>query len=87
MKRSDLDTAAVLRLLGEWRDTDAPGRATVYVADHMPGDVPPKVVTAKLYQLCDQGLVDYGVAVEYCFLTREGRQFVADPAGSSAGER
>jgi hypothetical protein len=81
VKRSDLDTAAVLRLLGEWQDDEAPGRATNYIAGHLPGDVPPKVVTAKLHQLCDQGLVDYGVAIEFCFLTREGRRALAEYIG------
>ena len=75
MKRSDLDTVTVLRIIDgkpdDWRTW-----TTDYIAGQMP-DVPPKVILAKLEQLAGKGLVEYGVAVQGCWLTGAGKQLLA----------
>jgi len=75
VKRSDLGTVDVLRLIAgkpenfrEWTSD--------YLARQLP-DVPPKVILAKLDQLDGMGLIDCGVSIRGCWLTRAGRQMLA----------
>ena len=78
MKRSDLDTVTVLRLIDgrsdNWREWTSD-----YLARQLPG-VPPKVILAKLEQLAGQDLVEYGVTIRGCWLTAAGRQMLAGDA-------
>lgn len=82
MKRSDLDTVAILRLIAakpdNWREW-----TTDYLARQLP-DVPPKVILAKLERLDRQGLIEYGVSIRGCWLTDAGRQMLAAGADPTA---
>lgn len=77
VKRSDLGTADMLRLIDEMRDEplrgdgrDVPGR--------LPG-VPYKVVLAKLEQLGEQRLIDWGVVITRPWLTGAGQARLRQP--------
>lgn len=82
MKRSDLDGMTVLRLVAEKPD-DWPGWTTNYLETRLPG-VPPKVILAKLSQLNVKGLIDWGIAIQGCWLTKEGRQVLAEADAPNA---
>ena len=70
MKRSDLDTAEMLRLIDEMRAGPL-GEDTRDVPARLPG-VPYKVVLAKLEQLGAQRLIDWGVVITRPWLTGYG---------------
>jgi hypothetical protein len=75
VKRSDLDTVTVLRIIG---DNDTPGgKVTGPVAVRYP-DAPEKLILAKLDQLAGQGLIEYGTVITRCWLTDAGRQKLAE---------
>jgi hypothetical protein len=85
VKRSDLDGMTVLRLIGEKPD-DWPGWTANYLETRLPG-VPPKVILAKLSQLNVKGLIDWGIAVQGCWLTKEGRQKLAEATADAVASQ
>jgi hypothetical protein len=76
VKRSDLDTVTMLRLIAGKPD-GWHGWTMGYLESQLPG-VPSKVILAKLYQLGTQDLVDWGIAAPGCWLTGAGRQKLAE---------
>ena len=70
MKRSDLDTVTVLRLIA------GKGEGGVKVTDLIAAtypDAPAKLILAKLGQLAQQGPIEYGVVITRSWLTDAGR--------------
>lgn len=70
MKRSDLDTVTVLRII------DGKGEPGAKVTDLIVAaypDAPSKLILAKLDQLARQGLIEYGVVITRPWLTDAGR--------------
>ena len=78
MKRSDLDTVTVLRII------DGKGAGGVKVTDLIAAaypEAPAKLILAKLEQLAQLGFIEYGVVITRPWLTDAGRQRVAGTAG------
>lgn len=70
MKRSDLDTVTVLRIIA---GKGAGGeKVTGLIADAYP-EAHPKVILAKLEHLAHLGLIEYGVVITRPWLTDAGR--------------
>lgn len=75
MKRSGLDTLAVLRIIAGKGEAGA--GVTGLIAAAYPS-APPKVILAKLGQMTRQGLIEYGVSVTRPWLTEKGRQALGE---------
>lgn len=77
MKRSDLDTVTVLRIIDGKGEPGA--KVTGLIAAAYP-QAPAKLILSKLEQLAGQGLIEYGVVITRPWLTDEGRQMLAGDA-------
>lgn len=73
MKRSDISDLEALDACWGYGEPDLEKHPFADLAERFPA----KVVEAKLEQLCDRGLLDYGVSLSFPWRTPEGETELA----------